>query len=117
MSTVVRIAHPIKDPMPIYQIPSEWILEGQPDSRGCVLIESTDGRLGCGKWRCTPGKFRWEYSFDEFIFLLEGEVIIIAEGEQPVTLRAGDTAHFQSGTVAIWNVISTVEKVFFYRNS
>ncbi len=102
--------------MPEYTIPANWILEGKPDSRGLVLVESADSKLGCGQWRCTPGKFRWEYTLDEFFWVLEGEVVISIDGQEPLRLKKGDTAHIPAGTVSEWNVIRPIHKVFFYRN-
>ena len=116
MNTSLHFSDPIEEPMPIYPIPGEWIIEGEPDSRGRILLESADGQLSCGQWRCTPSKFRWEYRFDEFIWLKEGEVTISIEGGTTMSLRAGDTAHFSSGTVAVWHIIRPVHKVFFCRN-
>src|SRR6267154_2083267 len=98
--TATLQAAPVVGQMPEYPIPENWIMEGQPDSRGKVLVESADGKLGCGQWRCTPGKFRWEYTLDEFFWILEGEVTISIEGGKTMTLREGDTAHIPVGTVS-----------------
>jgi|ERR1700733_11072164 len=116
MAAVLHVPAPIKEPMPEFPIPPHWILEGKPDSRGHALVESADGKLGCGQWRCSPGKYRWEYTVDEFFYILEGEVKISIEGGKTITLRPGDTAHIPVGTVTVWNVIRPVHKVFFYRN-
>ena len=115
MAPVLHVPAPIKEPMPVYPIPPEWVLEGQLDSRGHALVESADGKLGCGQWRCTPGKFRWECTVDEFIWLVEGEATVSVEGGKTFTLRAGDTAHFPVGSVVVWTITRPVHKVFFYR--
>jgi len=114
MTAIIHKPGPVPEPMPIWPLPPEDIIEGKPDSRGMVLVESADGKLGCGQWRCTPGKFRCEYTVDEFFWVRDGEIHLSIEGGETVTLHAGDTAYLPTGTVAIWHVIRAVHKVFFF---
>jgi uncharacterized protein len=116
MTAVLSAPEVVEEQMPEYPIPAAWILEGTLDSRGSVLVESADGKLGSGQWCCSPGKFRWEYTLDEFFWVIEGEVEISIEGGKTLTLREGSTAHLPKGTVCVWNVIRPIRKVFFYRN-
>ena len=57
-------------PMPI---DPAWIQEGTPTARGTVLTQSKDKLLSSGFWSCTAGKFKWVFSWDEFVHILEGE--------------------------------------------
>jgi len=70
-------------PMPI---DPAWIQEGTPPARGTVLTQSKDKLLSCGFWSCTAGKFKWVFSWDEFVHVLEGEVTIREEGGATHTL-------------------------------
>lgn len=115
MITIRHVPASIDKTMPEYPIPPAWILDGQPEGHGRVIIESADGQLGCGQWKCNPGKFRWEYTVDEFVWLVDGEATISVEGSESITLRKGDTVYFPLGTVAIWNIIRPIHKVFFFR--
>lgn len=99
-------------PMPIEPT---WIREGAPDARGCVLVQSDDRRVSTGLWSCTAGVFRWEFTWDEFVHVLEGEATITDEEGNSCTLRAGDTAHFPVGLNTEWRVDKFIRKVFTIR--
>ncbi|MFP6700882.1 MAG: cupin domain-containing protein, partial [Planctomycetaceae bacterium] len=68
------------DELPDMPIEPSWIEEGTPVARGTVLVQSADKLLSSGLWSCTAGKFRWEFGWDEFVHVLEGEVTITEEG-------------------------------------
>jgi uncharacterized cupin superfamily protein len=99
-------------PMPI---DPAWILEGTPDARGTVLLQSADKLLSSGLWSCTAGRFRWIFSWDEFVRILEGEATITDETGKSITLKAGDLAHFPRGAATEWHVPRFVKKVFTLR--
>ena len=99
-------------PMPI---DPAWIQEGTPTARGTVLTQSKDKLLSSGFWSCTAGKFKWVFSWDEFVYVLEGEVTIREEGGATHTLRAGDVAHFPRGLTTHWHVPKFVRKFFTLR--
>lgn len=99
-------------PMPIEP---GWILEGSPVARGRILAQSADRLVSSGFWSCTPGKFRWVFSWDEFVQLLEGHVVIREEGGAVHELRPGDVAHFPRGLSTEWHVVTPVRKFFVLR--
>jgi len=101
--------------LPDMPIEPSWIIEGTPTARGTVLVQSADKLLSSGLWSCTAGKFRWEFSWDEFVHVLEGEATITEEGGESYTLRAGDTAHFPLGLSTHWHVPEYVRKAFTLR--
>jgi uncharacterized cupin superfamily protein len=96
-------------------IEKAWILEGSPMARGSVLMQSKDKCLSSGFWECTAGKFQWIFGWDEFVHVLEGEVMIREEGGPTHTLRAGDSAHFPLGLKTYWHVPKYVRKFFTLR--
>jgi len=99
-------------PMPITPA---WILEGAPTARGTILLQSADKLVSSGLWSCTAGRFRWEFSWDEFIHVLEGEVTIRDASGKSIRLAAGDMAHFPRGLVTEWHVPNYVRKFFTLR--
>jgi uncharacterized cupin superfamily protein len=99
-------------PLPDMPIDPELITAGQPIARGAVVNQSADKTLSSGLWTCEPGQFDWTYTWDEFVHILEGEVIITEEGGQSYTVGPGDMAHFPIGLKAHWQVIKTVRKFF-----
>jgi len=96
-------------------IPPEWILRGNPVAHSTLLSRSTDLTAATVLWDCTAGTFRWYYDVDETIFILEGQVTIFVSEVGQVSLDAGDSIHFPSGTEAIWTVPNYVRKVAFFR--
>lgn len=101
--------------LPDMPIEPAWILEGSPTARGTVLLQSDDKRVSSGLWSCTAGSFNWEFSWDEFVYVLEGEATITEEGGESYTLRAGDHAHFPRGLKTRWQVPKFVKKAFTLR--
>jgi uncharacterized cupin superfamily protein len=101
--------------LPDMPIEPSWILDGRPTAKGAVLMQSADKLVSSGLWSCTAGRFRWEFSWDEFVHVLEGEVTIKEYGGATHTLRAGDFAHFPRGLKTEWHVPNYVRKVFTLR--
>jgi uncharacterized cupin superfamily protein len=98
-----------------FPIPAEQVLAGNPAARIWISAQSADGKVTQGVWDCAAGQFRWSYTWDEFILILEGEVTIESSGKKKVTLRAGDHAHFPLGLQAVWTVPKYVKKTFVLR--
>lgn len=101
--------------LPDMPIEPAWVLEGTPAARGKVLLQSADKLVSSGLWTCTAGRFRWTFTWDEFIHVLEGEVTIQEEGGKKHTLKAGDFAHFPRGLKTEWHVPNQVRKFFTLR--
>jgi hypothetical protein len=101
-------------PMPIE--PADLIREGSPEARGIVLHQTPDKKITSGIWSCTTGVFDWTYTWDEFIRVLEGEVVMTEkETGESRTLKPGDCAHFPNGLEVTWKVIQPIKKFFVLR--
>jgi uncharacterized cupin superfamily protein len=98
-----------------FPIPSEQILEGEPAARIWIAAQSSDLKVTQGVWDCTAGKFSWDYIWDEFVVVLEGEVTIAEEGGQRYTLRASDFVRLPFGLKTTWHVPKYVKKTFILR--
>ena len=75
--------------------------------------ESTVEELGIKSWpiwTCEAGSFDWTYDDKETCLLLEGEVTVTPEGEQPVKFGAGDLVIFPAGMNCRWDVHKAVRK-------
>lgn len=92
-----------------------WILEGNPAARSIPLARAEDANFSCGLWDCQAGKFKFIYSCDELVHILEGEVIVEENGAVH-TLRAGDIALFPEGLVTYWTVPKYVKKFAIFRS-
>jgi uncharacterized cupin superfamily protein len=112
MRTVTTAALPAE--LPAITLPQHEILEGTPDARGLFTAESADGGATAGFWSCDVGRYEFVFDYDEFIYLIEGEMTV-SHGDRTWTMRAGDTAHFPQGITVIWQVTRRVTKYFVAR--
>jgi uncharacterized protein len=96
-------------------IPVTLISEGSPVGRIWIATQSPDLKVTQGVWDCTAGTWSWEYGWDEFVMILEGEAVISPKDGKPFTLRVGDFAHFPLGLEVEWHVPKYVKKTFVLR--
>ena len=66
-----------------------------------------------GVWRCTPGIFTCVEKGDELQTILNGKLILTEEGGQKQTFLPGDSVVTKKGTTVTWEIVETVDKVFF----
>ena len=64
-----------------------------------VSSNREDAPITCGFFRMESGNpLEYTYSYDECKIMLEGEMTLVEEGGQTVTLKPGDVVYFDSGT-------------------
>jgi uncharacterized cupin superfamily protein len=100
-------------PLESAPINPSWITGGKPRARNRVLSRSTDGSSWTMLWDCTPGSFRWRYSFDETIHFLEGSVTITGNDGVARHFGPGGMVFFPAGSVADWRVHAHIKKLAF----
>jgi len=100
---------------PAMPLDSSAIRGGNPIAQGMILTQSGDRKVSSGFWACSPGSFDWEYTWDEFVHVLEGEVSIQDQHGRTYHLGVGDTAHFPRGMKTTWEVKRAVRKFFVIR--
>ena len=105
-------AHTPPDPLPDMPIVPAQITSGNPVARGTILTQSADKKMSSGLWSCEPGEFDWEYTWDEFVYILEGQVTNSEEEGDLYTLGPGDMGRFRRGLKSHWKVTHTVRKFF-----
>ena len=114
MPTIVHSPANIElEPAPI---PADWILEGQPVTRGGAIAQSQDGTSITGIWDRTRSRFHWYYTNDETVYILEGGVTITTDDGNTLQAKAGDVLFFPCGSHALWFVENYVRKVAILRN-
>ena len=94
-----------------------WILAGTPRAAYIPLASGHDGYSSVSLWRCTEGRFRWTFGWEETVYILKGEVEVTDAAGNEGLLRAGSVALFQGGSTAIWNVVEPVEKMAVCRRA
>ena len=100
--------------LPSIKLPAHEILEGTPDARGLFTAESADNNCSAGFWACDVGRYEFVFDYDEFVYLIDGEVTV-TQGEKTWTLRPGDTAFFPQGITTIWKITRRMTKYFVAR--
>ena len=96
-------------------IPVALITEGNPVAQTWIAAQADDQRVTQGVWTCTAGKFTWDYGWDEFVMVLEGEAVVTPEGGKPLTLGVGDFGYFPMGLKVEWHVLKYIRKTFVIR--
>lgn len=87
-------------------------VEGNPTMTTWIEYTSPDESMITGCWSATPGIYRASYANWEFIHLIEGEVIITQDGQDPVTLLPGDAFMVDAGFTGTWEILKPVFKHF-----
>ncbi len=70
------------------------------------------GVLLTGFWTHEPADLPYEFTADETIMVLEGEVTVDIDGGDSVTLRVGDVASFAKGQTSTWRISRPFKKFF-----
>ena len=68
------------------------------------------GVMGWPIWEKEISEFPWRYDAKETCYLLEGEVTVIPDGQDPVEFGAGDLVTFPEGMNCTWKISSPVRK-------
>ncbi|MGM0986994.1 MAG: cupin domain-containing protein [Pseudomonadota bacterium] len=92
------------------------VIEGDPHHESTLNFQSPDGRLIAGTWTSTPGRWHAFTDRDEFCYILEGHVRLIAEDGSAQTYRTGDAFLIPDGFRGDWEVIETTTKNFVIRH-
>jgi len=90
------------------------ILEGKPEWRVCWLRHTDEpgGMLHTGLFTSTAGVVRCDFTMNETVYCIEGEVSIEVVGGQTVELTPGASASFEKGTSTIWRIPKWFKEIF-----
>jgi uncharacterized cupin superfamily protein len=104
------------EPLPTITLPQAEILEGVPDAGGLFTAASADQKASAGFWSCDVGRYEFHFDYDEFVYVVRGEVTVTEVGSNATqTLGPGDTAHFPQGVTTIWTITRRLTKYFVAR--
>jgi uncharacterized protein len=96
------------------EIGPQTIVAGQPKARSSTEARSPDGRLAAGLWDCTAGVLDIVFGCDEFVHIVDGEVLVRCNGRTH-HLLTGHMAYFPRGVVALWEIPEYVKKSYVHR--
>jgi uncharacterized cupin superfamily protein len=106
---ITRVADAELSPWPL---PADWVEQGTPQAGGAVLSKSDDSRIVRGVWACTPGRFRWMYTYDETIVVVQGTATVLMDSGMEVSLKPGVMAFFARGQGSTWTIHENFRKAF-----
>jgi uncharacterized protein len=65
-------------------------------------------------WTKEESEFAWTYDEQEVCYLLDGHVVVTAQGAESVTLVKGDLVTFPAGMKCTWRVLKAVRKHYWF---
>jgi hypothetical protein len=95
-----------------WPLPVDWLEQGNPTASGAVLSKSDDSRVVRGVWECTPGRFRWNFTYDETVIVVKGRATVELESGETISLNPGDMAFFERGQWSTWTIHEPLRKAF-----
>jgi uncharacterized cupin superfamily protein len=95
-----------------YFLPPEKLIAGNP--KQCVWKHYADrsGKFFAGLWSSEVGKWRIEYTEEEYCQILHGSSIITDREGNAVTVSAGDSLVVPRGFVGTWEVVAATHKIY-----
>lgn len=96
-------------------ISPDWVLAGTPQARSKILAKSHDRTSCIMVWECSAGRFNWNYSEDEIVMVISGEVFITTDKGGERRLGQGDVGFFPAGSSCTWRVSDRVKKIAILR--
>lgn len=97
-------------------IPKDWVIDGKPVARSLDLTGFEGHGYTTGLWDCSEGTFNWYFHADEFVHILEGDVVVRGDDGKEAHLKVGDVAHFTAGSHTVWKVPNYVKKLWVLDN-
>lgn len=83
----------------------------------CVISAASQSIPGkeeikTGIWECSVGMFRREIAEGEVMHIMRGRCSFTPDGEDAITLMAGDTVFLPPNTNGVWDIVEPVRKVY-----
>ena len=95
-----------------YYLPNEKLIVGNPKQTIWPHYSNATQRFSTGIWQSEIGKWKINYTEEEFCQLLEGVSVITDADGNAVTVSAGENFVIPSGFVGTWEVIETTKKIY-----
>jgi uncharacterized cupin superfamily protein len=112
MPRIVSVPH-TPDETSRAPVAAERLVTGQPQQAVGNAYSTPDERFHCGVWEGDVGAWRVHYTEHEFCHLLSGRVRLRSDdGEEVVTLEAGQSFVVPAGFTGVWEVLETARKLY-----
>jgi uncharacterized cupin superfamily protein len=117
LSRPILFARPSDIELAADPIRPNWVIDGEPQARSRRLAESADGTSSVRAWSCSAGRFNWQYTVDETVHIISGEVFVTDHNGKTERLGPGDMAFFPAGSRSNWYVPVEVRKLAVCRHN
>jgi uncharacterized cupin superfamily protein len=88
------------------------VLAGRPVTRLQNYFTDASGQFFAGIWESSVGKWRINYTENEFCAILEGKVVLTDESGKAETFGKGDSFVIPSGFAGTWETVEPVRKYY-----
>jgi uncharacterized cupin superfamily protein len=89
---------------------ADRVVKGEPKTVVKNYFSDPSGQFYAGTWASSVGKWKVEYSENEFCHLLEGRVVITSEEGKRWQFNAGDAWVIPSGFRGTWETVEPARK-------
>lgn len=94
-----------------YPTPNEKCIEGSPE-QFAITHFSADDRFFAGEWGAEVGRWKVEYTENEYFRILSGRSILRDSEGNALELNPGDEVCIPAGFKGDWEVIEPTRKIF-----
>ncbi|MFZ1388262.1 MAG: cupin domain-containing protein [Thiolinea sp.] len=115
MKTVISLSNTFEQAthqLETYYLAAEKLLEGNPKQTLHIQYTDPAGEFFVGLWSSEVGKWKVQYTEEEFCCMLVGISVITDENGHSLTVQAGDEFVIPSGFIGTWEVIKPSTKRF-----
>ena len=91
------------------------VVEGTPSMSSWIEYRAPDLTVVAGTWRATPGVFRAEYKFFEYVYMIDGIIEITPDGGETVLVGPGDVFTVDADFKGLWKIVEPVHKRFLLK--
>lgn len=95
-----------------YFLAPDKLLQGNPQQSLWLKYKDPTGQFFVGTWSSEVGKWKIQYTEEEYCELLEGSSVITDDAGNSMTVRPGDCFVVPRGFVGTWEVITPTKKNF-----
>jgi uncharacterized cupin superfamily protein len=95
-----------------YAPPTDRIVSGNPAQKAFNYYSSADGRFHSGIWESDVGKWRVDFTENEFCQLLAGAIIVTGDDGSVRRFTAGDAFVSPAGFTGWWDVVEPARKYY-----
>lgn len=108
----ITLLEPVTAPVERYQLASTKRIEGDPQQSVWQQYADPSGKFFTGIWHSEIGKWRINYTEEEYCHILEGISTITSQDGDSITVTAGARFVIPRGFAGTWEVVEPTRKIY-----